>query len=328
MSKLQAPLKPLMDDSLDAARVQRMWRRLERAPSRRRVPARLALGTLALSVVAALAMMRWSEAGPLAALGGGALRLDQPHVTLSDGSHIGVAADSELQLLENDGRDFGLALTRGRAQFVVTPGGPRRWRIECGLVSVQVVGTEFTIDREPSSVRVEVRHGIVEVRGARVEGGVQRLRAGQTIQVADTPEPAHLQPTAARDTPAERSPAQRLEEADSARASGESTRALALWQALLRDRPGTSEAAIAAFSLARMQMQAQPDAAAAALRASLAADVPSSLREDIMARLVEAYARGGHPELARQAADDYRRRYPEGRRAAEVEHWAAWPKEP
>jgi len=46
------------------------------------------------------------------------------------------------------------------------------------------------------------------------------------------------------------------------------------------------------------------------------------LEEDARARLVEAHARAGHGERAREAAADYERHFPRGSRLAEVRRWA------
>jgi len=113
-----------------------------------------------------------------------------------------------------------------------------------------------------------------------------------------------------------------LQEADRARRAGLDARALSLLKRVMREQPASQEAAIAGFTAARMLMVARPNEAAAALRVSLAAGAPGSLREDVMARLVEAYARAAQRELAARAADAYRRQFPKGRRAAEVERWA------
>jgi transmembrane sensor len=465
MPKLRAPLRALMDDSLDAARVQRMWRGIERGPVRARRGAWVLAGALALSVVLAL-VFRSAAPGPLAAVGGGAPAFERGRVVLSDGSQIGLSDGADVGLVENSGQAFVLQLRRGRAHFDVTPGGPRRWRIECGLASVSVVGTRFVITRRERALRVEVEHGVVEVRGAGVAGGVQRLLAGQALSVgeaagagrvehvdagadaevplraaasqvaerppvaatpADVAVPAAasvpplgarttvMPPLAARERAREGLPlaaaaqsagargsaqsvgtrgaaaqsvgtrgaaaqsvgargsaqsvgtrgaaaqsvgtrgaaaqsagargsaarsagarvagaggvvvdrggSQLLEQADRARRDGAEAHARSLLMQLLREQPGTAEAAIGAFSLARMQMQAEPDAAVAALKVALEAPAPASLREDALARLVEAYARAGKRELAARAADDYRLQYPDGRRLAEVERWAA-----
>jgi len=183
--KLRAPIRELLDASLEEARVQRMWRGLQQRPTR--TPRRFAVAgaLVAASALCVLLFLRSADAGPLAPLGAGTLAFDRAMTVLSDGSQIELAADTRLQLLENNGHSFSLQLQHGRARFDVTPGGPRRWRMECGLATVTVVGTELTIERSTSELRVEVKHGIVEVRGERVPGGVRRLTAGQSLAIED-----------------------------------------------------------------------------------------------------------------------------------------------
>ena len=65
----------------------------------------------------------------------------------------------------------------------------------------------------------------------------------------------------------------------------------------------------------------QPAQAARILQSSLA-DMPHALLEDALVRLVEAESRAGNREAATRAADDYSRRFPEGRRAEEVRRWS------
>ncbi len=76
-------------------------------------------------------------------------------------------------------------LQTGRADFEVHPGGPRRWQIECGLATVEVVGTGFSCAREPGRLRVAVQHGAVLVRGDQVRDRAQRLSAGQSLEIVD-----------------------------------------------------------------------------------------------------------------------------------------------
>jgi len=72
--------------------------------------------------------------------------------------------------------------------------------------------------------------------------------------------------------------------------------------------------------LARLLIAKNPAKAAQILRSSLS-DMPSALREDAQARLVEAESRAGNRAGAQQAADEYRRRFPAGIRLHEVERW-------
>ena len=107
-------------------------------------------------------------------------------------------------------------LERGTASFEVRPGGPRRWQIECGLATVEIVGTRFTCARSAGRLHIGVEHGVVLVRGERVPNRARRLAAGESLDVLDataaagaaaeragagTTEPA--QPAAAEETPAQ-----------------------------------------------------------------------------------------------------------------------------
>jgi transmembrane sensor len=106
-------------------------------------------------------------------------------VALSDGSHITLGSDTAIEPLENGPTTFSALVARGSATFDVRPGGPRRWVLECGLATVEVVGTRFTVERTARAVRVSVERGIVLVRGERVRDRVQRLTAGQSLEVSE-----------------------------------------------------------------------------------------------------------------------------------------------
>jgi transmembrane sensor len=105
---------------------------------------------------------------------------------MSDASRIELGHGARLEAKANSGTAFTAHLD-GTATFEVTPGGPRRWSIECGLVTVDVIGTRFRVAEDGSAqsphVRVSVEHGIVLVRGDAVPNHVQRLVDGQSIQV-------------------------------------------------------------------------------------------------------------------------------------------------
>lgn len=105
-------------------------------------------------------------------------------VQLSDGSSIRVAQQSRIEVVSNDASTFVTALSRGSATFEVNPKAHRRWIVEVGLTSVEVVGTRFTVTRTDSEVAVSVTKGLVVVRGDTVPGGQQRLGAGQALRTA------------------------------------------------------------------------------------------------------------------------------------------------
>jgi transmembrane sensor len=84
----------------------------------------------------------------------------------------------------NSGRVVDATLRSGAATFDVRPGGPRKWAIDCGLATVEVVGTRFVIDAEPERVEVRVERGRVRVTSAT---GTNELGAGEATVVGPTP---------------------------------------------------------------------------------------------------------------------------------------------
>ena len=92
-------------------------------------------------------------------------------VALDDGSHSQLASAAQLQVLENSAHALVLQVRRGKSALDVRPGGPRRWLIECGPASVEVVGPRFDVVRD--------ERGVAMVRAVTLPNGVVRLRAGQ-----------------------------------------------------------------------------------------------------------------------------------------------------
>jgi transmembrane sensor len=125
--------------------------------------------------------------GPLLLAGGGdpGIALERARVELADGSRIEIS-DARLEVLENTGDHVRFWLHTGAARFDVVPGGPRRWVIETGLVTVEVLGTSFRVARRTDAVVVAVERGTVLVRGEAVPGGMQRLGEGDEITVSES----------------------------------------------------------------------------------------------------------------------------------------------
>jgi transmembrane sensor len=103
-----------------------------------------------------------------------------------DGARVTVGSGGKLEVLERSPRSVTLALRRGLSQFDIRPGGARQWRIESAGVTVEVVGTQFSLERTASTLRVEVQRGRVLVRGAQVPGQIQALDAGGVLTVPTT----------------------------------------------------------------------------------------------------------------------------------------------
>lgn len=193
---LPSPVRKVLRSGLDELAPGRMWRRIQhRRASRVRVPRMIGawafgVATVLFVAIAFVALRRPTEPSGALRLRGGvdisAMAAPSPlprSFVFSDGSRVGLGAEGRLEVAENDGKAVVAILGAGSAQFDVRPGGPRRWTIECGLATVEVVGTTFTIDREPGRLHVAVKRGVVLVRGERVSERIQRLTPGQSIDV-------------------------------------------------------------------------------------------------------------------------------------------------
>jgi transmembrane sensor len=192
-ARLPVPVRGLLDETLTEATVKKAWGRLDaRRAARAKRPAfrsvwRAALVGAAIAVAAALLWLRPVTPSPLALIDGRDVPQSLQAVTapfsFDDGSRIDMTPETRLDLLESTPRVFSLALRAGQASFEVHPGGPRRWKIECGPVTVEVVGTHFDVTRDEHHVRVSVQHGAVLVSGEPVPDQVVRLGPNQFIDV-------------------------------------------------------------------------------------------------------------------------------------------------
>jgi len=201
---LTAPLREVLGHDLQEAGIARMWSRIstnevdhqeawfERLGFRRPVYLLLVASFLA----GYLLVFRFPSEGPLLIEGQGEIsgalnsaaagtrrkpsHVGAQNIHLRDGSRIGVFGEAELAVLSNDSDTFVTSLRSGKVEFYVKPGGPRRWLIEAGAVSVEVVGTHFVVERSTRGTIVSVKKGVVLVRG-NVPSGELRLTAGQSV---------------------------------------------------------------------------------------------------------------------------------------------------
>lgn len=216
MSSLKFPLKDGLRDPADEAAVSRMWQAIDaRFPQRR---SRRSLSVIVAPLVAAaagvavVAFLR-HDPGPLRMVDGSAIvAVDAPpagtRLALSDGSTIELTAGARLEPIESSASSFVAVLERGDARFEVTPGGPRRWQIECGLATVEVVGTKFSCARSPHGLHVGVERGVVLVRGERIVNHVRRLTAGESMDIVDeAPAGPGAEKTTAHEAAGEAAPA-------------------------------------------------------------------------------------------------------------------------
>jgi len=108
--------------------------------------------------------------------------------------------------------------------------------------------------------------------------------------------------------------------ADTARFSNHPAQATRFLERVTREHPQSSVAPLAAFTLGRIYLSqvGQPAKAADAFALARKLAPAGSLSEDALAREVEAAQVAGQPARARDLAEQYLRRYPNGRRLTSV----------
>jgi transmembrane sensor len=200
-SPQQTPLAELLESGFSERTVPILWHRIQgRLHETKRGPQLSFVFALPLTVALAGALVllgvwgydSFSRSNDSLRLSSGQLpaalvaEATPRRVELSDGSRIRVAQQSRLEVVSNDKKTFVTALSRGSATFEVNPKANRRWVVEVGLTSVEVVGTVFTVTRSDADVNVSVEKGLVLVRGVAVPGGQQRLGAGQALSTKTT----------------------------------------------------------------------------------------------------------------------------------------------
>jgi len=222
----RAPFGAVLRDTVTEEQLAGVWRRVKARGEAHRVPVgwmlkgALAGGALATALTLAVQAVRAPEHGkitpvaaavrqaPLTLRGGGPLdaaalsaTATPRNVDLSDGSRLEVARDARLEPLVASASEVVLRLAEGSTLFDIVPGGPRRWTIEAGIASVEVVGTRFVVLRNPDRVRVDVERGVVLVRGLTVPDGVARVQAGGSIEVHAAPHATDGEPSASATAP-------------------------------------------------------------------------------------------------------------------------------
>ncbi len=308
-----------------------------------------------ISMVTGLLVFGWSALHPthsesprLAANTGASFRL-------TDGSEALGAADARLLLLADTAQEQRLSLEHGRATFDVVPRRQGAFVVVARNVEVKVVGTRFSValDDRHQAVTVDVEQGIVEVsqpglaprrltRGdywdSSLGASVAAVTSPDTAPAtsAQPPEPltavsalapttsASAAPQSSSQGPLSADTTRKLQElfatASRARAHGDWTAAREALSAIVARDPKGELGSLAALELGRIELQqgGSSGAAARSLERSLKADPHSPLREETLARLVQAYEQAGQTQPCRQARERYRREFPKGALATSV----------
>jgi transmembrane sensor len=213
-------------------------------------------------------------------------------------------------------------LEAGAARFDVTHRPGRAFRVQAGSVRVEVVGTQFRVQRSGESTQVSVERGRVRVSWP---GGVREVSAGESgsfppsegtrvetaVAIPSAP-PAVAEPKSTLP-----SAEQLFAAADRARAEGRPLEAVQSLRQLIQRFPRDGRAPLAAFTLGRLLLESlhQPaEAARAFAQARALAGPGSALAEDALAREADALRAAGSSSEAAKRAELYRTLYPHGAR--------------
>lgn len=297
-----------------------------------------------------VARMQW-DPGSKGVLNAG----DMPFgAELSDGTHVDLQPQTDLEARRVSGNAVDLELRRGGASFDVSHNPERRFRVHAGEVTVTVLGTRFSVTRDDERVQVAVERGKVAVDdgagvafllpGERWSGGTTRTRVASSVAPSGADAPLVVEPAASAEEtasdvhsgpdsppatarsgaplqPRETSPAKELFDASrEARRSGDSRRAAQLLQELVSSYPGDPRAGLAAFELGRIRADVLGDnsGAARALEQALKLSPRAGYRQDALARLTQAYERSGRTAACKAVRQKYLAAYGEGIHAQRV----------
>ena len=287
------------------------------------------IGAAVATAIALLVMSNKSEPAPVAAIvedttpsrvvtpvGG------ESQFTVGD-AVIVAASDTIVDVKHADDGGITLVVTRGSVDCDVAPRKNRPpFHVIAGDVSVEVVGTRFTVAKTPSP-RVDVVRGKVRVRAP---GGTWLLSAGESwtppvtgsavdpvaVAVVEAPAPVEPPPAVVAPVPSPMvgpSPhsiyqsAQRFEATDPARAA-KAYRAVA--------NSKDSWAAPALYGLAELDAKTDTTLALADCNEYLKRFARSAQVEDITWLRIEILRSAGRRDEARVAAGEYLRQFPQG----------------
>lgn len=354
-----------------AARLDVRWgdersRRVEKSMlhrRRRRAQTRAIVGVMAALLVVVfggLTVRRLTGGRTQIAAAPPAAAAPEP-LRFSDGSVAApLDATSVVQSKEVTASKIDVELVKGSAHFEVSKNPQRVFRVEAGKVSVEVLGTGFTVERTTDGgAKVNVDHGRVRVAW---DSGSTILVDGQGSTFPPPPSAIVLpeptaaetaQPPAPNPVPASSSatwktlahdgdfdkaygaleaagPAAVHDEAgelllaaDVARLSHHPGQAVPYLHKVVDQHAGDPRASLAAFTLGRVLLEelGQPAQAAEAFAKARMLGGGGSLAEDALAREVEAWWRAGMSDKAHAKAEEYVKLYPSGLRLKSVKKY-------
>lgn len=254
----------------------------------------------------------------------------RPAIRLDDGSKVLALGSSQVSLVEQTESEARFRLDTGKAWFDVKPSTSRAIVVRIADVRVQVLGTEFVVEKVGGEVFVWVQRGTATVSSEGEEVTLLENEQGRF--------PAHNAPTATTDavpalppTPStttskkaklqadvlleSKSVIELWAIADSARLAGKIASAIDALDMLVTKYPTDARAPLAAFTLGRVLLDSKsaPARAASAFAKARTLSPKAPLVEDALAREIEAHWQAGAARVAKQRIELYERLFPQGR---------------
>jgi TolA-binding protein len=237
------------------------------------------------------------------------------HVDFSEGTQIRLLPAARAKITELGAHGASLALESGELHAEVVHQASSAWRVEAGPFTVNVTGTVFDVDWEPSAqqLTVSVSRGSVSVRDAST-GSEQAVRAPQTLRTTASLHRFELSQTDAPPPPPSASapPVAGASAAASAEAASDAREASATPSAVTSSKADSAASEWRALARRGSLREAFASAEALGFTQTCASASPAELL-----LLGDGARLSGKPERAVEALLALRQRYPnDPRRAA------------
>jgi TolA-binding protein len=241
---------------------------------------------------------------------------DPVPIGFSDGSRVVLRQGARARVTRLEATGAELAVEQGPVDVAIVPREGNRWRIDLGPFLVEVTGTRFAVDWNPSSeqFRLQMHEGKVTVTGCAI--GSRSFTAGDMLEVSCRDRQFHLRSLAQANEPVQEPEPKPVAANPPVEPSGEprsTSSANPRWKALVeagRYREALAAADAAGFD-AECQRASAPDLLSLAGAARLAGDAPkarraySLLRKRFPADPVAAVAAFNLARVAFDLASDY-----------------------
>jgi TolA-binding protein len=343
-NKVERALGAMREEGWSDLQHRRVAKRIEdalEAPASNRHARLWILAAAACVIGVVVALRPWHR--PMVATTGTTLgsEAEVTSAVLADGSAVEVGRGGRVEVVADRADETRIEVTAGRAEFEVQKRPGRPFITSVRGVEVRVIGTRFSTELDmshpPGLVRVLVRRGVVEVRRPGEEAP-SRLMAGDSLEVplALPADPAAPTPAVESAPPVAPAPsgkvsvaapppvdaAKLFETAKAARSAGDVEGAIRSYAALLKEFPNDKRVGVAALELGRLRMDAQHayGPAAEAFRRALAAAPNEGVREDALARLIEALDAMSDRAQCLKERSRYQQQYPKGVHAESVQN--------